>query len=138
MNPAVKAAYRIEMTRAQKARVAGDLDVAFAALERAHILGQRFLLPHITTHLQMLAIGWRRGDAREVVGQVMRLLATVPGFVLGWIPQGNTGGANVSALKPMPLPSDLQPLLTFSVWRDVSLRLLIAAGIAAAALVGQG
>jgi Protein of unknown function (DUF3703) len=28
-----------------------------------------------------------------------------------WVPLGNTGGANVSALKPMPIPDDLKQVL---------------------------
>jgi hypothetical protein len=28
-----------------------------------------------------------------------------------WVPVGNTGGANVSAARPMPVPSDLQAIL---------------------------
>jgi hypothetical protein len=28
-----------------------------------------------------------------------------------WVPIGNTGGARVSALRPMPLPDDLRALL---------------------------
>ena len=28
-----------------------------------------------------------------------------------WVPAGNTGGANVSAMRPMPVPPDLQALL---------------------------
>lgn len=67
---------------------------------------------------------------REIVGQVMRLLATVPGFVFGWIPKGNTGGANVSALKPMAPPEDLRHLVDFSVGRDVGLRVLILLALA--------
>ena len=48
------------------------------------------------------------------------------GYLLGWVPKGNTGGANVSALKPMPLPSDLSELLQdFHVWLDVFRRVVI-------------
>lgn len=135
MKAEVKAAYRIEINRANQARAEGNLEVAFAALERAHILGQRYFLPHVCIHLHMLMIGLRRRDMREIAGQLVRLVATVPGFLFGWIPKGNTGGANVSALKPMPIPADLQPLLGFSVWRDVALRVLILASVALVVLV---
>ncbi|AGW95354.1 hypothetical protein N234_35415 [Ralstonia pickettii DTP0602] len=30
---------------------------------------------------------------------------------LGWLPIGNTGGANVSGFKAMPVPADLQRLI---------------------------
>lgn len=139
MKPAVRTAYLAALRNAALAEEHGDLDAAFAALERAHILGQRFLLPHVTTHVRMFRIGLRRRDAREMFGQVVRMIATVPGWLLGWVPKGNTGGANVSALRPMPLPPDLHDLLhDFHVWRDVLRRVAIGAvlaGIAFAALV---
>ena len=103
MKASVRAAYRAALTQSHDARDRGDHDAAFAALERAHILAQRYLIPHVVTHLLMLRIGWSRRDAREVLGQVARLIATVPGFLTGWVPKGNPGGANVSALRPMPL-----------------------------------
>jgi hypothetical protein len=31
-----------------------------------------------------------------------------------WVPAGNTGRANVSATKPMPIPDDLRRLLEIS------------------------
>lgn len=126
MKPAVRTAYQNALSNAQAAEARGDLDGAFAELERAHILGQRHLLPHIVTHLRMLRIGWKRHDRREVAGQVVRLMATLPGFLTGWVPKGNPGGANISALKPVPLPADLQPLLAdFSVTRDVAKRIVV-------------
>lgn len=124
MKPAVRTAYESALGVAHEAERLGRLDDAFAALERAHILGQRFLVPHIVTHLGMLRIGWKRRDVREIAGQVLRLAATLPGYLIGWVPKGNTGGANVSALKPAPLPEDLTPLLAdFSVARDMAKRL---------------
>ena len=48
---------------------------------------------------------------REIVGQLVRLVVAAPGTWTGRYPVGNTGGANVSALKPMPIPDDLQAVL---------------------------
>lgn len=135
MNPQVKAAYRAAVSDYRAARQLGELDRAFAALERAHILGQRYLIAHIAVHLRMLRIGLARRDIRELFGQVLRLLATIPGYLSGWVPKGNSGGANVSAIRPMPLASDLEPLLRdFNVWRSVAKRLAIYFLIAAAGL----
>ena len=53
----------------------------------------------------------RRRDGREIAGQLLRLLLAVPGSVSGRYPVGNTGGADVSAFSPMPVPDDLRPLL---------------------------
>jgi hypothetical protein len=53
----------------------------------------------------------RRRDGRETVGQLARVLLAVPGSVSGRYPVGNTGGADVSAFRPMTVPDDLRPLL---------------------------
>lgn len=127
MKTALRSAIAYEMKRASDAEAAGDDQQAFAHLERAHILGQRYFLTHMHTHLRMLRLARRRRDRREVRGQVLRLIAVTPGYLSGWVPKGNPGGANVSALKPMPYPDDLAPLLTnYSVWRDVGVRFGLA------------
>jgi hypothetical protein len=104
------AAYSHEWTLAQAARRAGDFDLAFHHLERAHILGQRRTWLHVKCHLGMLHVGWRRHDAREIVGQLTRIVAAAL-FSRIWVPLGNTGGTNVSPIQPMPVPPDLQDLL---------------------------
>ena len=67
--------------------------------------------PHVRTHLAMLGYGLRHRDGREIVGQLLRLVVAAPGTWTRRYPVGNTGGANVSALKPMPIPDDLQAVL---------------------------
>lgn len=99
-----------EWQLSQTARRAGDFDRAFHHLERAHILGQRLTWLHVKIHLGMLQVGWQRQDAREIFGQLVRIAAAAV-FSRLWVPVGNTGGANVSATKPMEVPSDLQALL---------------------------
>ena len=107
MTPKLRTAFETEMSLTRSAYHAEDLDLAFHHLERAHILGQRYYVPHLQTHVGMMWIGWRRRDAREIFGQIIRLLAVAPAAIFKWVPIGNTGGANVSALKPMPIPEDL-------------------------------
>jgi len=102
--------YRMEVQFALDARINGDLNLAFHHYERAHILSQKFTLPHIKSHLGMLRIGFLRKDMREMFGQCVRVVAALI-FSKLWVPIGNTGGANVSALKPMPIPHDLRQLL---------------------------
>jgi len=109
MTPKLRKAFETELTRSRAAYQAEDLDLAFHHLERAHILGQRYYIPHLQTHVAMLWIGWRRRDGREIFGQLIRLLAVAPAAIFKRVPIGNTGGANVSALKPMPIPEDLAP-----------------------------
>jgi hypothetical protein len=59
----------------------------------------------------MLGYGFRHRDRREIVGQVLRVIVAAPGSWTGKYPVGNTGGANVSALEPMPIPDDLREVL---------------------------
>ena len=110
MHPSLAAAFENEMSLAAQARAGADLDRAFAHLERAHVLGQRSTRRHVRSHLAMLSVGWARRDARELAGQLSRLVAAAL-FSRLWVPAGNTGGANVSALRPMPVPDDLRALL---------------------------
>ncbi len=103
--------FEAELQAARLATARRDLPAAFAHLERAHILGQRWALSHTHTHLLMLRHGWSTGDRREILGQVPRI---VFGFLMsffGRVPTGNTGGANVSPEQPMPVPADLKAIL---------------------------
>jgi Protein of unknown function (DUF3703) len=104
-------AFHLEMQIANKARIEGDLNLAFRHYERAHILSQKYTVPHIRSHLGMLRVGYSRKDMREIFGQCIRVFAALI-FSKIWVPIGNTGGANVSALKPMPVPDDLKRLLS--------------------------
>ena len=103
--------FEAELQAARRATARRDLPTAFAHLERAHILGQRWALPHTHTHLLMLRHGLRTRDGREILGQVPRI---VFGFIMsffGRVPTGNTGGANVPAEQSRPVPADLQAIL---------------------------
>ncbi|GAB2796434.1 hypothetical protein GCM10027175_39220 [Hymenobacter latericoloratus] len=103
--------YRAELQAARAAATRQDLPRAFAHLERAHILGQRWALPHTQTHLLMLRHGLRTRDGREILGQLVRIIGGFFLSLVGRIPTGNTGGANVPAEQPLPVPADLQALL---------------------------
>lgn len=59
----------------------------------------------------MLSLGWSQRNRGEVVGQIGRLIVAGPGSALGRYPVGNTGRANVSAFRPMPIRDDLASLL---------------------------
>jgi hypothetical protein len=110
MKPALRDALQTEREAARRHEAEGALDLAFAHLERAHILSQRHAIAHAGVHVGMLRVGWKRRDRREVAGQVPRIVAALL-FSRVWIPVGNTGGANVGALRPMPLPDDLRAIL---------------------------
>lgn len=104
-------AFEAAMSEASRHMAVGGSQTAFEALERAHVLGQLDFLPHLRVHWHMLRIGWRRGDRHEVLGQLMRIALVPVGHLLGRLPMGNTGGANVSAFKPMDIEPELQRLL---------------------------
>ncbi len=107
----MRAEIRENLTRAAHAEAQGDLGAAWHHLERAHILSQPFGWPHVRVHLAMLGLGWRTRDAREVAGQLVRVLVAAPGSWLGRFPVGNTGRARVGLMRPMAIPLDLQEQL---------------------------
>jgi hypothetical protein len=107
---AVNEAYEQEVERADQALQRADFETAFRHLERAHVLAQHRTGRHTFIHWRMLVAGLRRGDLREVVGQVPRTVASIL-FSRLWVPRGNSGRARVSAFTPMPVPADLQHLV---------------------------
>ena len=112
---AIRQAWASEHTAAHQARTAGDAAGEWSHLERAHILSQPLAVAHVRTHLAMLGYGIRHRDRHEIAGQLLRLLVAGPGSALRRYPLGNTGGADVSAVTPMPIPADLQALLAGTV-----------------------
>ena len=111
---ALVAAWSNERDAARAARELGDRACEWRHLERAHILSQPKALLHLRTHVAMLGAGIRRHDRREVIGQLLRLVVAGPGSLTGRYPIGNTGGADVNALTPMPIPDDLVPFLSYA------------------------
>ncbi len=97
-----------EMAAFKKSRTAGDIASAWHSLERAHIVSQPFLGPHLANHRAMLGFAVAQSDWREVRGQIVRLGLAPIGALTGRIPLGNTGRSNVSAFQPMAIPDDLR------------------------------
>lgn len=83
----------------------------FRYLERAHILSQYSTRDHVRVHAAMLRWGAAQKDWHEMLGQGLRIIGAATKTALGWIPVGNTGGANVSPVKCMPLPTDLAEII---------------------------
>ena len=83
----------------------------FAHLERAHILGQASTREHVRVHWRMLRWAVRHRDAREFFGQITRTIGAATKTFIGWVPTGNTGGANVSPVKPMPIDPALAAII---------------------------
>ncbi|HMS43110.1 MAG TPA: DUF3703 domain-containing protein [Pyrinomonadaceae bacterium] len=90
----------------------GNLQTAFYHLERAHVLGQSITMEHTRVHWLMLKIGWKQRNAREIFGQIVRIVGAFTKTPFGIYPNGNTGGANVWFFKPMPVPNDLQKIIS--------------------------
>lgn len=107
-------ACKAAMAEAGEHMAANNATSAFAALKRAHVLGQLDFVPHLRVHWQMLRVGWAVSDWREVTGQLTRLALVPVGHLVGRLPVGNTGGANVSAFKSMPISPELEQLLKLS------------------------
>jgi hypothetical protein len=110
MKPLLRHAFDAEIAAA--AAHAGQHDKVMHHLSRAHILSQRYTGAHTYVHWLMFRAGWEAGDGREILGQLTRIVAAAI-FSRIWVPAGNTGLANVSAVRPMPVPEDLQLLLDF-------------------------
>jgi hypothetical protein len=80
-------------------------------LTAAHIVGQLDLTLHIQSHLAMLRLAWIEKLWSELFGQLLRLILAPLGHVFGKLPLGNTGRANVSAFKVMPISKDIQSII---------------------------
>ncbi|MDX1636255.1 MAG: DUF3703 domain-containing protein [Marinobacter sp.] len=100
-----------ELVKARQARSEGERELEFTHLERAHVLGQASTYWHVKVHVLMLMWALRQRDLREFLGQVFRTLGAALGTALGMVPQGNTGGANVSPFRKMPIDPELQGLI---------------------------
>lgn len=85
----------------------GDLTQAWYHLERAHVIGQSYPVEHTYVHWKMLQFGFRIKSTKEIIGQIPRLLVGGVKSFVGKIPVGNTGGADVPPLKPMPIQDDI-------------------------------
>jgi hypothetical protein len=84
-------------------------DEAFVHLERAHVLGQACVRPHVIAHWLMLMVALRRREPLAAGGQIMRILLGALGSAVGSVPTGNTGGINVNMFRRMPIDPELAP-----------------------------
>lgn len=108
--PDLLSAYSCELSAGYSSLERGDLAEAFGHFERAHILGQRRTGLHVRAHVAMLRVAWRRRDGTALMGQLSRIVAAALLSRI-WVPEGNTGGTNVSALERMPVPDDLRRII---------------------------
>lgn len=100
-----------ELAAADQAEARGEAAVAFHHLERAHVLGQPATVEHVRVHWRMFLWAARQRKPVEAGGQLWRLVGAALLTGIGWLPVGNTGGANVSSLRRMPVPPELQRVI---------------------------
>lgn len=112
MPAAVEQAYQVEVQHALKARRQQNWSEAWSHLERAHILGQQQFIPHLQSHWLMLKLAVDQSDWTEIRGQLLRLLLTPIGHLTGRLPLGNPGSSRYPVLQALPVPDDLQSLLS--------------------------
>jgi hypothetical protein len=107
--PVLESAVLRFLETADDARRDGRTDKAWAALEAAHIVGQRHTRLHVRSHIEMLKLAWQVGDRSEIVGQIARITGAAV-VTWAWVPDGNTGRASMSAFASAPVPDDLVSL----------------------------
>lgn len=81
---------------------------AFHHLERAHVLGQTSTRQHVRVDVAMLRWAIRQRTPREFFGQLLRIVGAAAKTATGLVPEGNTGGANISPFRRLPIPNDLR------------------------------
>lgn len=104
----IRSSVQFELDAASDADARGEAQFAFRHLERAHVLGQITTVEHVRAHWRMLLWAARHRKVGEALGQCWRLVAAAAITGIGRLPAGNTGGADVSGFRPMPIPPDLQ------------------------------
>ena len=107
----LKSYFQLELNNYQSEYLKGNLNKAWIHLERAHILGQKYPIPHTFVHWKMLLFGFKIKSVKEILGQIPRLLFGGIKSFIGKVPVGNPGGANVPALKPFVIEKELQNII---------------------------
>jgi hypothetical protein len=111
MNAELRKAINAEMTAAIGLYKAEKFTEAFLHLEIAHVLGQKYVGPHVATHYWMLKLAIKRRSMAEVVGQIIRILLGAAGSAVGIVPVGNTGGTNIGMFKRWPIDPGIEHLV---------------------------
>ena len=100
-----------ELELALKSRFEKNYTEEFKHLENAHVLGQESSALHVKVHLEMLKWGFRHLKLREIFGQIFRVIGAATKTAFGLVPKGNTGGANVSPFKVMPIKAEYEKII---------------------------
>jgi uncharacterized protein DUF3703 len=98
---------QVEFLAAEDCDGSGDFAGSFGHLERAHVLGQGSTREHVRVHWRMLRWAARQRQTPELVAQLLRIVGAAVFTAAGLVPEGNTGGGNVSAFRRLPVPPEL-------------------------------
>jgi hypothetical protein len=104
-------AFAHELALARTLEQEGRMDGALHHLERAHVLGQRHVVPHVVVLWRMLRIEVRRRRAAASWGQLVRIVLGGLGSAVGKVPVGNTGGSDIGMFEELPIDADLAELM---------------------------
>lgn len=111
MNPRQGEALEQEIAQARALMRLGEHDQALRHLERAHVLGQQHVVPHVLSHWLMLVVAVRRREPTAMLGQAARIVLGAVGSLVGSVPTGNTGGTNISMFKRLPIEPELLEII---------------------------
>ena len=100
-----------ELELAARARESGNIITEFQHLENAHVIGQESTYWHVKVHGLMFLWAIRNAQLNELLGQSFRIVGAATKTAFGLVPQGNTGGANVSPFKVMPIKAEHQVII---------------------------
>jgi len=142
----IRPSVQAEFAASRAAEARGEFYTSFLHLERAHVLGQPDTALHVAVHWRMFRFAVRNRRPGEALGQLWRMAAAAVFTAFGLVPEGNTGGADVSGLRRMPVTPDLKRLMAVALAAslaacgtppdlDVSLAKKSAAGIYQVGLV---
>jgi Protein of unknown function (DUF3703) len=111
MNPVQRTAFDDEISLGRMLIGKGELEAGFHHLERAHVIGQSFVVPHVVSHWLMLRVELRRRRAAAIAGQAVRIVLGMLGSAVGVVPVGNTGGTDISMFKRLPIEPGLKNII---------------------------
>lgn len=100
-----------ELALSLKHKELGEIHKEFEHIENAQVLGQASTYYHVYVHWKMLQWGIRQRSIGEITRQMFRVLGAATMTAIGWVPEGNTGGSNISPFKHLPI----EPILARTI-----------------------
>lgn len=100
-----------ELAAASDCRLQQSAAREFQHLENAHVLGQNSTYWHTLVHLKMLTWSVRNASFQEFFGQMLRIVGAATKTAIGLVPEGNTGGSNISPFKRLPIAPEFRKII---------------------------